>query len=126
MSSRIAKFYPVAYSPELLTYCRENQSHFTSLSCTNESREDLLLAMDLIQKHLPKEDQSLVLKRSKKFYAKFGVKKASSICVAAQETDEFLPSQTNQAKETLAVQGGGSLLRWALAKIYYKITFMIL
>ncbi len=70
MWTRVAKYYPIAYAPEIGVECREDHSSLSSPDNSRESMEDLLLAMEFIGNQLPTKAQSGIMKRAKKFYTK--------------------------------------------------------
>ncbi|QHL89494.1 glycosyltransferase [Nibribacter ruber] len=80
MWARIASRYPVAYTPQILAFYRE---HTHSISggkfATGQHLRDLATAMTLIQRHLPEKDKAQVLRQSKRYYAKYGLKVARKL-----------------------------------------------
>ena len=77
---RIAKYYPVAYTPQILADYRK---HTMSISgkkfLSGEYLDDLTKVMELIQAHLPEKEKKQVLSRSKKFYAHYALKMAKQL-----------------------------------------------
>lgn len=77
---RIAKHYPVAYTPEILADYRK---HTMSISgrkfLSGEYLVDLTKAMEMIQQHLPEPERKQVLARSKKFYSHYALKMAKQL-----------------------------------------------
>lgn len=69
---RIAKHYPVAYTPEILA---EYRGHGGSLTWEKVQAgkifEDLLLSIELIQEHIPEKDRPKMMARAKKHSAHF-------------------------------------------------------
>ncbi|MFD2247977.1 glycosyltransferase family 2 protein [Pontibacter ruber] len=77
---RIARDYPVAYSPEVLA---EYRMHHDSVSGSKyrsgEHLQDLLTVMKLIQEHLPDENKQTILSKSRRYYASYGLKIAEKL-----------------------------------------------
>jgi glycosyltransferase involved in cell wall biosynthesis len=77
---RIARHYPVAYTPSLLA---EYRMHTKSISgskyLTGEYLKDLSHAMMLIQEHLPEEEKNRILNKSRKYYASYGLDVAKKL-----------------------------------------------
>jgi hypothetical protein len=71
---RIARHYPVAYTPEVLA---EYRSHTTSISSSKAKQghivQDLMLVIEAIQQHLPLQDRKRILTLSRKFCADMSV-----------------------------------------------------
>ena len=74
---RIARNYPTAYTPEILAEYRKHLASITGQKfLTGEYLSDLVQSMKLIQVHLPQKEKKITLKKSKKFYAYYGIKMA--------------------------------------------------
>lgn len=77
---RIAKYYPVAYTPDILA---EYRKHSNSISgkkfLTGKYMKDLTYVFNLIQNHLPNENKKEVLKAAKKNYAYYGMSVTNSL-----------------------------------------------
>jgi glycosyltransferase involved in cell wall biosynthesis len=118
---RIAKYYPVAYTPEILA---EYRKHDTSISSnkflTGQNSADMLRVMDLIQNLLPVEHKEEVLKKSKKFYAHYGLRVADQVWHSLQNKEGVRA----QIKYALGMHIDPKLL-WKTAKIYLKMTLNI-
>jgi GT2 family glycosyltransferase len=71
---RIARYYPVAYTPEILA---EYRTHTTSISSAKAQQghivHDLLLVIAAIQQHLPAQDRQRVLARARRFCADLSI-----------------------------------------------------
>jgi glycosyltransferase involved in cell wall biosynthesis len=77
---RIARNYPVAYLPDMLAdYRMHSNSTSGKKFITGEYLQDLLQAMKLIQKYLPEDKRQSILKKSKKYYASYGIKVADEL-----------------------------------------------
>jgi glycosyltransferase involved in cell wall biosynthesis len=82
---RIAKHYPVAYTPDILAEYRKHAGSISDSRSLNSSfLHDLLQAMMLIQKHLPAEKRDVILKKSKRYYAAYGLKVANKTWISTQ------------------------------------------
>lgn len=116
---RIAKHYPIAYSPAILA---EYRMHLSSISgrkfLTGEHLQDLYSAMLLIQKHLPEDKQQSILNKSRKYYASYGIKIAEKLWKALHN------KQVVEAQIKQALNLHSSLKLYILIGIlYYKIAF---
>jgi glycosyltransferase involved in cell wall biosynthesis len=115
---RIARNYPVAYTPELLA---EYRKHYSSISgskfLTGAHLQDLLHTMQLIQKHIPDKDKKEILLKSRKYYASYGIK------VANELWDRYHDRKivNAQLKHILNLSKHPTLY-WRMAKLYYKST----
>lgn len=77
---RIARDYSTAYTPEILAEYRKHVASITGQKyLTGEYLIDLVEAMKLIQEHLPAKKKKTILKKSKQFYAHYGIKMANSL-----------------------------------------------
>ncbi|GAA4303366.1 hypothetical protein GCM10023183_15940 [Nibribacter koreensis] len=77
---RIASRYPVAYTPQTLAFYREHADSISgSRFSSGQHLQDLAKAMELIQQHLPPEAKSQTLKKSQRYYAKYGLKVARKL-----------------------------------------------
>jgi glycosyltransferase involved in cell wall biosynthesis len=83
---RIARYYPVAYTPQILA---EYRGHTSSISSTKARQgriiEDLLLVMESIQQHLPEKHRKQVAALSRKFYATLGIGVAYQVLRETQD-----------------------------------------
>ena len=118
---RIAKHYPVAYTPKILA---EYRKHSTSISSnkflTGQNSEDILQVMALIQQHLPPEQRKPVLQASRKFYAQYGMQMAHQVWKNARSRKGVQA----QIKYALGMHLNPHLL-WETTKLYIKLTFNI-
>jgi glycosyltransferase involved in cell wall biosynthesis len=74
MWTRIAKYYPVAYTPEILSEYRKHTQSISGAKFLNgEYLQDLNKAMEMIQAHLPAKEKKEVLRKSKKFYSRYAL-----------------------------------------------------
>ncbi|QHT65746.1 glycosyltransferase [Rhodocytophaga rosea] len=77
---RIAKHYPVAYTPEILAEYRGHQDSISwQKEISGQNIVDLLKAMELIQDHLPYSHRKKILQESKKYYARMNIGTAYNI-----------------------------------------------
>lgn len=117
MWARIARHYPVAYTPAILADYRKHAGSISGLKyLTGQHIKDLAQAMALIQNHLPDNQRETVLKKSKKYYAYYGVK------VAGQLWQRLHSRQVVQAqvKQVLRLHQAPRLYL-KIAQIYFKI-----
>jgi len=117
MWARIARYYPVAYTPAVLADYRKHSGSISGLKyLTGHHIEDLAHAMQLIQHHLPEHQRSSVLNRSKKYYAYYGVKVAGQLWQRLHSR-QVVQAQVKQA--LLLHQAPRLYLR--IAQVYFKI-----
>lgn len=113
---RIARYYPVAYTPEILA---EYRTHTLSISSTKfltaGHLQDLQTAMHLIRQHLPEALRDAVFNRSRKYYACYGLKIAEEL-LKNSHSDDVLRAQVKQA---LALYRG-PILYWLIGKLFLK------
>ena len=87
---RIAKHYPVAYTPAVLA---EYRKHFASISgqkfLVGQYLDDLILVMKHIQQYLPEKERERVLRKSKKFYAFYSIRQVNTLWHAHQNKDSL-------------------------------------
>jgi glycosyltransferase involved in cell wall biosynthesis len=116
---RIAKHFPVAYTPEILAdYRHQTNSISNHKFLTADHLRDLEIAMHLIQLHLPEELKEKILSRSKKYYACYGLKIAAELWNKLQRKD----ITEIQVKQALSLYRG-PILYWLIAKLYVRQTF---
>jgi len=77
---RIARSYPIAYTPEILADYRK---HISSISgqkfLSGQHLHDLTRVMEYIQQYLPENQRQSIFKKSKKFYAAYGLRLANQL-----------------------------------------------
>lgn len=77
---RIAKQYPVAYTPEVLARYRKHQQSITGQKFMSGSfLNDLSAAMQMIQPHLPAPLRRKALDEARRFYALYGARMAHHV-----------------------------------------------
>jgi glycosyltransferase involved in cell wall biosynthesis len=68
---RIARFYPVAYTPELLAEYRTHSQSLTQFDMANNHLfGHINKAIKIIQSHLPEESRKKILKKTQQYYAR--------------------------------------------------------
>lgn len=116
---RIARHFPVAYTPELLA---EYRYHTNSISgtkfITGEYLQDLHTTMMLIQEHLPVDNRETILKRSKRYYASYGLKIAYRLWRKLRNKKVL----TTQISQVLKLHKSPTLYLLAL-KLLLKVKF---
>lgn len=114
---RIAKHYQMVYTPEILA---EYRKHVSSISgqkfLTGQNLVDMAYAMELIQEHLAEADREPVLKKSKKFYAYYGVRVANQLWHSIHNK-EAVHAQIHQALK----MHKDPILYWKILKVYMKM-----
>lgn len=116
---RIARHFPVAYTPEILA---EYRRHLTSISGIKQLRgdylQDLLSAMALIQNHLPEDSKKSVLRNSKKYYASYALRVALELWHILHNK-ELVNAQITQALTLYR----SPRLYWQILKLYFNLRF---
>ncbi|WP_317195400.1 glycosyltransferase family 2 protein [Rufibacter roseolus] len=118
---RIAKHFPVAYTPDILADYRKHLSSISSNTfLTGQNSQDMLKVMAMIQDLLPPEHRKEILQKSKKFYAHYGIRVANQVWHSVQ-SKEGVKAQIRYA---WGMHFDPQLL-WGTAKVYFKMTFNI-
>lgn len=114
---RIARSYPVAYTPEILADYRK---HISSISgqkfLSGQHLIDLTKVMQYIQGYLPADQREPVFTKSKKFYAAYGLRLANQLW----HLNHDKASAHAQIKTSFSLSNALSLYPQA-AKIYLKM-----
>lgn len=114
---RIARSFPVAYTPDVLADYRKHASSISGQKfVTGQHLQDLLRVMGSIQDYLPAEQKEKLLKKSKKFYAHYGIRVANQLW----HTSHDKSGVKQHVKQTLSLHSD-PLLYWKIAKIYLKM-----
>lgn len=80
MWARIAKYYPVAYTPKMLAAYRKHENSISGdKTLTGAYLDDLTTVMHFIQKHVAEPNRTATLKQSKKYYAHYGLSIANQV-----------------------------------------------
>jgi glycosyltransferase involved in cell wall biosynthesis len=119
---RIARHYPVAYTPmNLAEYRKHTSSISSSKFLTGQNATDMLQVMEIIQGYLPAAYRKSVLNKSKKFYAHHGLGVANQIWRSFQSKE----GAKAQIRHSLQMHLDLKLL-WKIAKMQLKMKFNIL
>jgi glycosyltransferase involved in cell wall biosynthesis len=114
---RIARYYPVTYTPEVLG---EYRTHPGSLTWRNimsgEFYKDLLYTLKQIQEHVPKKDRKKVMIKAKRHCAHYLVGMAKNVWVASRSW-KYVQVLIKRAL-TFSTD---SYLLLRILKLYYKI-----
>jgi glycosyltransferase involved in cell wall biosynthesis len=117
MWARIASNYQTVYSPEILAEYRKHSDSITGKKfLTGEYLLDLAHAMKLIQVHLPLEQKKSILKKAKKFYAYYGLRKANDLWHISRDK---LNVKTSISQALKLHQD--FFMYWEIAKLYTKM-----
>ena len=115
---RIARNYKIAYTPQVLADYRKHSSSISGQKfVTGQYLKDLLSVMDSIQSYLPEEKKEKLLKKSKKFYAHYGLRVANQVWHSSHNKRGV----HQQVKQTLELHNSDPVLYWKIAKIYLKM-----
>lgn len=114
---RIARDYPTAYTSEILSNYRKHSDSITGKKfLTGEYLLDLVHAMELIQPLLPVAKKKAILRKSRKFYAHYGVKTANKIWHSSHNKF-YVSSSVNHSLQLHR----DFKLYWRIFKIHVKI-----
>lgn len=115
---RIAQKYPFAYNPKVLAEYRQHDSSITGDKLLNgESLKDLNLVIGLVQKYVPEYHRKTVLRKSKKYYAWYGLQNA----IVAWRGTCNKKNVHNQVKELLKVYNRDISMWKLIGKLYIKM-----
>lgn len=114
---RIAKYYPFAYTTDILAEYRKHGNSITGQKFLNGNYvDDIIEAMQRIQKLLPEEKQKSVLNSSKKFYSHYALKTANEVWISTKNKSYVRASISKAFK----LQSDRKLM-WKALKIYVKM-----
>lgn len=117
MWARIALNYPTVYSPEILAEYRKHLDSITGKKfLTGEYLRDLVHAMNLIQEHLPANQKQSTLRKSKFFYAHYGIRKANELW----QIDHNKNSVNSSISQSLKLHSD-FIIYWKIFKLRIKI-----
>ena len=114
---RIARYYPVAYTPDLLAEYRVHSQSMTVADMANDHLFRFLnKAIGHIQEHLPKDDRKAILKKTHRYYARIHI-------THAQQTWKVTKNKKlvkKQLAESLSFSKAPTIL-FHVAKLYCKM-----
>ena len=114
---RLAKHYPVAYTPETLADYREHANSISGNKFSNgESIRDIKLVMDIFKNYLPESKRNAVLRKTKKNFAWYSWSIANSIWHRThnrQITRRII-------KQTFTISKSNFTICWELGKLYMR------
>ncbi len=114
---RIASHYPTAYTPDILAEYRKHIASITGQKfLTAAYFTDLTYAMKLIQVQLPAKKRKIILKKSRKFYAYYGLRMANSLWHTFHNK-LYVKANINQSLKLHRDIG----MYWKIFKIHTKI-----
>ena len=117
MWARIAKEYPVAYTPEVLAEYRMHNSSISSEKfLEGANTKDMITVMQQMQLLLPPSERKGVLKRSKKIYAHYGLFAANQVWHHSHNRKSALRQIKEAAKLHI-----DPLLIWKITKLSAKM-----
>jgi glycosyltransferase involved in cell wall biosynthesis len=121
MYTRIAKHYPVAYSPKSLALYRVHDNNISSqYIASGQSVKDIRKVISIIQNYLPEEARKSTRKISKKHFSNYFARTAHQIFNVYQYRKVAL----KQAHAAFSLQANASTF-FLLFKLYLKCTFNI-
>ncbi len=114
---RIACNYQTVYSPEIYAEYRKHLDSITGQKfLTGEYLQDLVHAMKLIQPHLPLELKKPILKKAKRYYAYYGMRKANDLWHISRDESNVKAS----IKQALKVHRD-LFMHWEIFKLNTKM-----
>ncbi|MBO9635633.1 MAG: glycosyltransferase [Chitinophagaceae bacterium] len=118
---RIARDYPIAYSPQVLAAYRMHASSISGRSYASaKNLKDLQWVMHTIQQYLPETERDRVLQQSMKFYAHYGIKIANDLWYGLRNRQ----GARTQVQEALQMHRDW-LMYWKITKLYTKMALNI-
>jgi len=118
---RIARDYPIAYTPEVLAAYR---LHFASISgqsyATAKNLKDIQWVISTIRQHLPEAAKDNITHKATKFYAHYGIKIANDLWFGLRDR-QGVKTQVNEALR----MHRDWLMYWKITKLYTKMTLNI-
>lgn len=114
---RIAQKYPFAYTPNLLAEYRQHNSSITGEKFLNgESLKDLNYVMELVQHYVPDNHKRIILRKSKKYYAWYGLENAMDVWRNTRDKKRV----HNLVKQLLKMHNDFGMYK-IIAKLYIKM-----
>jgi hypothetical protein len=118
---RIARDYPVAYTPQTLASYRLHLASISGRSyATAKNLKDLQWVMQTIQQYLPETEKERILEQSMKFYAHYGIKIANDLWYGLRNRQGVKV----QVREALRMHRDW-LMYWKISKLYTKMALNI-
>jgi hypothetical protein len=118
---RIARHYPIAYTPQVLAAYRLHAASISGRSyATAKNLQDLQWVMHTIQQYLPETERARVLDQSMKFYAHYGIKIANDLWYGLRNRQGVRV----QVQEALRMHRDW-LMYWKITKLYTKMALNI-
>ncbi len=117
MWARIAKHYPIAYTPAMLADYRKHSSSISENKYrTGQHIKDIAQAIELIQSHLPQSQRKTILQKSKRYYAHHCMKIANQLWRKLHDQQVV----DTQVKQVLYLHKE-PWLYWKITQVYIKI-----
>ncbi|WP_206513756.1 glycosyltransferase family 2 protein [Pseudoflavitalea rhizosphaerae] len=118
---RIARDYPIAYTPRTLASYRLHDSSISGKSyATARNLKDLQWVMRSIQEYMPEAEKARVMEQSMKFYAHYGIKIANDLWYGLRNRE----GAKVQVAEALRMHRDW-LMYWKITKLYTKMALNI-
>lgn len=118
---RIARYYPIAYTPQTLAAYRLHHASISGRSyATARNLKDLQWVMQSIQQYLPETEKERVLEQSMKFYAHYGIKIANDLWYGLKNRQ----GARVQVQEALRMHRDWQMY-WKISKLYTKMALNI-
>ncbi len=117
MWMRIAKHYPMAYTPEILADYRMHAQSISGQAFTSaKNLKDLQWVISVIQQYLPESERTPVRDKALKFYAYYALRVANRLWHASYNRQ----SVKAQIKEALRMHQDPGMY-WQILKLYTKM-----
>ncbi|MDO6391759.1 glycosyltransferase [Pontibacter sp. BT731] len=114
---RIARHYPFAYTPSILADYRKHPHSISGKKyLTGQYLKDIYIVTELIQSHLPIESKQHILRRSRRYYASYGIKMAQNSWTKLKDEQAV----NLQIKHALKLHKS-PWIYWSIAKLYIKL-----
>jgi glycosyltransferase involved in cell wall biosynthesis len=115
---RIAQKYPFAYTPNLLAEYRQHHCSITGDKFQKgESLKDINYVMELVQNYIPESHRKTLLRKSKKYYAWYGLGNA----ISAWRNTRDKKNVHYQVRQLLKMHNYDFGMYKIIAKLYIKM-----
>ncbi|GAA4458989.1 hypothetical protein GCM10023189_32070 [Nibrella saemangeumensis] len=115
---RIARDYPVIYTPDILA---EYRNHFGSISSdkllTGQALRDIRTVMQFIEQYVPEDKKKQVMQQARLFWAIYGIRAAREVWRLTRS----YKSTHSQVLEALQLNSSSIQVHLRILKLYLKI-----
>lgn len=115
---RIARKFPFAYTPKLLAEYRQHNNSITGDKFLNgETLKDVRRVIEIVQNYLPESQRKMVQKKSRKYYAWYGLQIAQNVWKRTKDKRNV----HLQVKQLLKMYNSDIFMYKVIAKLYIKM-----